>query len=334
MESKMWWRNQTTRVETIALKKKLSACETGRRLLEQLQKNGERLTASCAIEVLKQQGAMDEDDLLTSLRELQKERPKDRTKNRGDCRAMLKHCASTDPHLAERILQETSPCINMFSTPEFLKSVRDRFDDLTAEFPWGRFEATQCPREFVEAVYRPLDILFRRKLRAWGAEKGCEFSVLSERVTCGRRHLTCIVQIAGRRTLDRGRLALAQARAFAAQWHRSGSRHVPRRVASVWGRIWRDNAKFHVWCGTLSGEEFLLHMEERPVSFYYRRDAPFVDNGALQRLLWLTGESPLDAIKPPAATSIEEIEEDDDFQYNNSDDDLSSSEDDTAEYCL
>eukprot|EP01055_Gregarina_sp_Pseudo9_P000812 Gregarina_sp_Pseudo_9__811@NODE_1519_length_1527_cov_34_316532_g1407_i0_p1_GENE_NODE_1519_length_1527_cov_34_316532_g1407_i0NODE_1519_length_1527_cov_34_316532_g1407_i0_p1_ORF_typecomplete_len347_score33_17_NODE_1519_length_1527_cov_34_316532_g1407_i03451385 len=345
MTSKMMLKNQTSRVETIALKKNLGASESGRLLLERLQSAGECLTAARAIEALKQRRAVgqeesqkwdasDEDKLFAILRDLQKEHLMDRPNNRRDCRAMLKYCCSTDPNLASRILEETASPLAELSTEKLLKHLKERFNFLGSIYPDMRLRSTRYSVEFVESIYRALNVMTIHKIFVPGTEKGCDICVLAKCADWEVGRPSGLLQIARRLTVDSGRLALARMRAFAAQWHRGGRANVPRKVASVWGRIRRDTAKFHIWCGTVSGDDFQLHMEDRPVSFVWHRNSPCVDRGALPRLFWLATESPLAAFKPPAAVPLEEISEnEEDFHYDDTDDDPSTSEDE-GPYCI
>eukprot|EP01055_Gregarina_sp_Pseudo9_P001235 Gregarina_sp_Pseudo_9__1234@NODE_1815_length_1309_cov_53_708661_g1683_i0_p1_GENE_NODE_1815_length_1309_cov_53_708661_g1683_i0NODE_1815_length_1309_cov_53_708661_g1683_i0_p1_ORF_typecomplete_len339_score28_36N_Asn_amidohyd/PF14736_6/0_0023_NODE_1815_length_1309_cov_53_708661_g1683_i02041220 len=326
-------RGHGTRVEAIVLKQRLAANESGSLLLKRLQDAGEPFTVARAVKLLitkrveeNQESAaqiteVEKHKLLAILKDLDEERLTDWPRSKTDCLAMLKYCSDVDPNLPSRILQETSPSPQL-ETPEFLKTLRDRLKKTGKWLKTGeRLEPPQHPIEFIREVYNRLDIDAHMKPCPPGGTKGCDFFVYSR-----RNVKTGGIQIAGRRTIERGRMALAQARAFAALFYREGQ-SAPRRVASMWGKIWPDKAKFHIWCGTLSGDEFLLHMEERPVSLIYRKSAPLVDHGVLKRLLWLTEELPVDAVKPPVSIPIQEIPEDEEFfQYTASDDGRASVE--------
>eukprot|EP01055_Gregarina_sp_Pseudo9_P002522 Gregarina_sp_Pseudo_9__2521@NODE_2797_length_869_cov_9_184337_g1710_i1_p1_GENE_NODE_2797_length_869_cov_9_184337_g1710_i1NODE_2797_length_869_cov_9_184337_g1710_i1_p1_ORF_typecomplete_len189_score25_68DUF1175/PF06672_11/0_086_NODE_2797_length_869_cov_9_184337_g1710_i180646 len=165
-------RNEPSRVEAIVLKKRLGANASGRILWEKLQETGDYLTAGRAIKVLKEQRALsrehektdstDEDNLLAILTELQQERLMDRPRNKRDCCAMLKYCASTDPNLAAHILEETTAPFSQLSTEELLKPLRDRLECLGRGYPNERFRSTRHSKEFVGAIYGALGVFQRR----------------------------------------------------------------------------------------------------------------------------------------------------------------------------
>eukprot|EP01055_Gregarina_sp_Pseudo9_P004733 Gregarina_sp_Pseudo_9__4732@NODE_4939_length_350_cov_3_038585_g4601_i0_p1_GENE_NODE_4939_length_350_cov_3_038585_g4601_i0NODE_4939_length_350_cov_3_038585_g4601_i0_p1_ORF_typecomplete_len102_score4_65N_Asn_amidohyd/PF14736_6/0_0065_NODE_4939_length_350_cov_3_038585_g4601_i015320 len=91
------------------------------------------------------------------------ERLMDRTKNKNDCRIMLKYCADTDPNLALRIVQETTPSPQL-EDPEFWKEFRDDFDFMSRVVPWGVVMSSDSPVEFVGRVYRALGRICYRRL--------------------------------------------------------------------------------------------------------------------------------------------------------------------------
>eukprot|EP01055_Gregarina_sp_Pseudo9_P000395 Gregarina_sp_Pseudo_9__394@NODE_1258_length_1736_cov_26_146140_g1183_i0_p1_GENE_NODE_1258_length_1736_cov_26_146140_g1183_i0NODE_1258_length_1736_cov_26_146140_g1183_i0_p1_ORF_typecomplete_len345_score42_76_NODE_1258_length_1736_cov_26_146140_g1183_i05291563 len=334
-------KNEPSRVEAIALKQKLSASESGRILWEKLLGSGDYLTAARAIEVLQEQRAAraeeqlslgqdkrtdptDEEALLALLAKLQQERLMDRPRNRKDCCAMLEYCTSVDPYLASRILEETAVPCSRLSTEELFKPFKDRFELLRNV----RVRSTRYSKEFVGAIYRALNVDQWESVSAPKLEEWCDICVFAgfgpEKI--GPPH--SLIQVARRLRVESGRMALARARAMCAQWQRAGSEHVPRKVASVWGRIRRDSAKFHIWCGVVTGDECLLRIEERPVSFVWHSNAPCVDNGAVQRLFWLADGSPITAVASPAITPLVNIRDDEeDFHYDDSDDDPFSTED-------
>eukprot|EP01055_Gregarina_sp_Pseudo9_P000610 Gregarina_sp_Pseudo_9__609@NODE_1390_length_1640_cov_14_567770_g1296_i0_p1_GENE_NODE_1390_length_1640_cov_14_567770_g1296_i0NODE_1390_length_1640_cov_14_567770_g1296_i0_p1_ORF_typecomplete_len336_score30_97DUF2180/PF09947_9/0_11_NODE_1390_length_1640_cov_14_567770_g1296_i0951102 len=86
-------------------------------------------------------------------------------------------------------------------------------------------------------------------------------------------------------------------------------KYVPRRIATIWGGVQRDQVAVYIRCGALVGKNFAIEYEiEEKACLYTAGSDMSIDEEFVRRLLWL---SPFD-ITTIATTAPEAIEDSDD----------------------